>query len=81
MTVQNCAMKRQSPSIGNCNAAQSSCATGTSYDTGAAETCVSDLNKIGTDAGVCSSSTECLSCADLTNMALPPSCAMNLICH
>jgi hypothetical protein len=80
-TVAKCTIVRESPGIGNCNGAQSSCATGTSYDTGAAEQCVSDTNKIGTDAGQCSNSMGCLTCADLMNNAQPPSCAPNLICH
>ena len=81
-TVAQCVAQRESPGIGACNSAQSICVSGTSYDTGAAETCISDLDKVGSaDAGLCSNNTECLSCADISNGQTPPSCAPNLICH
>ncbi len=66
-TAQDCATTYASVLYLDCTSTQAACPVGTSYDTGAEETCITDFGK--------------LSCTDLTSNVVPPSCAPNLICH
>jgi len=69
-TPQACAVTYANQLNLNCVGAQSTCAAGTSYDTGAAETCVSDYaNPVKN------------TCALITANQPPATCAANLICH
>ena len=72
-TAADCVVVKENSEHFNCNGASAICAPGTSYDTGAGETCVSDTNKAGTDAGI--------SCTDVLNDVDPPSCSLSVICH
>lgn len=53
--------------FGSCTTAQSPCAVGTSYDTGAAESCVTAYGA--------------QSCADIQQNAIPEECQPSNICH
>jgi hypothetical protein len=66
-TPQACQLIAESSLHFNCGGATGPCGPGTSYDTGAAEKCVTDTNAI--------------SCADVIAGSDPPSCRLGDICH
>jgi hypothetical protein len=66
-TPQACAVNYANELNLNCVSAESTCVAGTSYDTGAAETCVTAY--------------QALSCTDITQQVTPAQCAIDLICH
>jgi hypothetical protein len=66
-TPQDCALAYANQLNLNCIGAEAICTAGTSYDTGAAEACVTAYDM--------------LACTDITNGFTPTQCAINLICH
>jgi hypothetical protein len=67
MTPAACALVQANGANYNCTGATPICAPGTSYDTGAGETCVSSTNMQG--------------CPDIINSVEPPECQPSSVCH
>ena len=75
-TVEDCTNIWENAEHESCGSATANCPSGTSYDTGAAETCISDINNSGMTGD-----SNAISCQDLLNDQLPQTCNTNLICH
>ena len=69
-TATDCVTVKSNAFYLNCAAAQSTCPPGTSYDTGAAEQCVTDYGNVAT-----------LSCDDVIAEKAPESCSQSKLCH
>jgi hypothetical protein len=75
-TVADCTAVQENGEHENCLGATANCPAGTSYDTGAAENCVNDVNNSGMTGDP-----NAISCEDLLNDGQPASCNPDLICH
>ncbi len=68
-TAADCAVTKADAVHANCLGAQSTCPAGTSYDTGAAETCVSEYQNAA------------WTCDDVASGRDPEDCNQSKICH